>query len=67
MCTVCGCAEDEIRIESHGYLLGCAPIDAVTWKFLDGSGFDSPQKIKKLLPPLPEKLTLPKVRHKKLE
>jgi hypothetical protein len=46
------------KIVGKSYLLGISPDGGKSWKFADGSGLES-EEMRKLLPKLPAKLTLP--------
>lgn len=48
------------RIVSKNYLLGISKDDGKTWKFVDSAGIQDEESRKKILPPLPAKLQLPK-------
>ncbi len=47
------------KFVARSYLLGISPDDGKGWTFVDGTGLDTAEKRKLILPKLPEKLVLP--------
>jgi hypothetical protein len=50
------------KLVARSYLLSISPDGGKTWTFIDGSGLQTPERRKLILPKLPEKLKLPEYR-----